>query len=56
MKLGDRVKTRYGKGIIVAKDLLKHDSGQWWYIKLDWQNDYENSYHFMEREMKRNEN
>lgn len=54
MKVGDRVKERgHGAGTVVWMDGKKEyfESRQWWAVKLDSQQDYEQPYHFLQRDL-----
>jgi len=52
MKIGDRVKTRQGTGMIIGKRQKNSlDSSQWWYVNMDAKEDFQNPYHYLEREL-----
>lgn len=51
MKVGDRVETREGAGVLTREVNLVHDSRTWWEIDLDSKEDFQNPYHFPERDI-----
>ncbi len=53
MKIGDRVETKEGKGVIVEEFREAIGNLKWWYVKLDKQQKNEAPWHFLEVEMKK---